>query len=408
MLPGNFNTMLLLEKGYEQLRKKQVIRLDQLKSFIKIWFAPVLLMFSLFIIHLLFQDSNLLKKELAIIPLISILEQSIFYLCIFLASYWLLVRIINKAFLLVIKTSSFDEHSLIKIVLPLFIVVLKILSFLILFNVLVQYINISTAMSFIFTKLTSILIIVGISWILFKVVDIAEQLLIHRYLPKKGGTHTARKIYTQTLIIKRMVYSFILILTLGAILMLFDNVRALGASVLTTAGVVGLVFTFAAQKSLGSILASLEIAFSQPIKIGDSVVINNEMGIIEEINFRSVVVKLWDWRRLIVPTSYFLENVFQNWSRDKNNNLIGTVFLYVDFTLPVDKLREELNSILNNSPLWDRNIGSIAVSELQARMMQLQVLASAKNADDVSVLRNQIREKLIHYIVHNYPESLPK
>ena len=388
--------------------KQLVLKSNQLKVFIKLWLGPVLFILALLVLHLFFQNSSFLKKELSITPAISILEQSIFYLCVFLGAYWLAVRVIDRAFLLVMDTGSFDEQSLIKIVLPLFVVVLKILAFLILFNVLVQYINISKAMSFILTKLTSILIIVGISWIIFKVVDVAEQLLVHRYLPKKGGTLAARKIYTQTLIIKRIVYSLIVILALGAILMLFDNVRALGASVLTTAGVFGLVFTFVAHKSLGSILAGLEIAFTQPIKIGDTVVINNEFGTIEEINFRSVVVKLWDWRRLVVPTNYFLENVFQNWSRDKSNNLIGTVFLFVDFTLPVDQLREELNKILSNSPLWDGKVGNITVSDLQAQVMQLRVLASAKNADDVSGLRNEVREKLIGYIVAHYPESLPK
>jgi small-conductance mechanosensitive channel len=292
--------------------------------------------------------------------------------------------------------------------LPLFSAVFKILAFLILFNILVQYINISPAMSFILTKSTSILIIVAFSWILCRLVDISEQLLVFHYLPKKGGTVAARRIHTQTHILKRIIYTLIVILTVGSILMLFDNVRALGASVLTTAGVVGLVFTLTAQKSLASVLSGLEIAITQPIKIGDKVVINNEFGTIEEINFRSVVVKLWDWRRLVVPTNYFLENMFQNWSRDHDNNLIGTVYLFVDFTLPVQKIREELISILNNSPLWDGRVGNITVNDLQAQVMQLRVLASAKNADDVSQLRNEIREKLITYIVTYHPNSLPQ
>lgn len=390
------------------MKKEKLPVQKQFDSFIKLWIAPVLLMLALLVIHLVFQNSDFLHKKLSITPAASILEQSIFYLCIFLGTYWLVVRFIDKAFLLVMDANSIDEYSLIKIVLPLFVAVLKILAFLVLFNVLVQYINISVAMSFILTKMTSILIILGISWILCKVVDIVEKILVHRYLPKKNGTLAARRIYTQTLIIKRIVYSLIVILTLGAILMLFDNVRALGASVLTTAGVMGLVFTFAAQKSLASVLAGLEIAFTQPIKIGDTVVINNEFGTIEEINFRSVVVKLWDWRRLVVPTNYFLDNIFQNWSRDKNSNLIGTVFLYADFTLPLESLREELNTILKNSPLWDGKVGNVTVSDLQAQVMQLRVLASAKNADEVSGLRNELREKLIHFIVTHHPESLPR
>ena len=239
--------------------KQELLKTNHLKSFIKLWISPVLFMLALLVIHLIFQNSSFLKKELSITPALNILEQSIFYLSIFLSAYWLGVRLIDKAVRVLMQPDFFDDHSLIKIILPLFSVVLKILFFLILFNLLVQYLNISPAMSFILTKLTSILIIMGISWILFKVVDVAEQLLVHRYLPKKGGTPAARKIYTQTLIIKRVIYGLIIILAIGAVLMLFDNVRALGASVLTTAGVVGLVFTFTAQKSLGSILSGLEI-----------------------------------------------------------------------------------------------------------------------------------------------------
>jgi small-conductance mechanosensitive channel len=121
-----------------------------------------------------------------------------------------------------------------------------------------------------------------------------------------------------------------------------------------------------------------------------------------------VVIKLWDWRRLVVPTNYFLENIFQNWSREQDNNLIGVVYLFVDFTLPVDKVREELNSILSSNPLWDGTVGTITVNDLQPQVMQLRVLASAKNADDVSKLRNEIREKLMSFIVTHYPNSLPQ
>ncbi|USQ15034.1 mechanosensitive ion channel [Legionella lytica] len=390
------------------MKEQRIVKAEQSKAFFKVWLGPVLLMAALLAVHLFVQGSSALKELFPASSAIRTIEQIIFYLFIFLSAYWLAVRVINKAFLLLIKSNIFNDHSLIKIVLPLFVVILKILSFLILFNVIVQYINIPPALSFIFTKVTSILIISAISWILFKIVDIAEQILVRRYFTQKRGTLASRKIYTQTLIIKRIIYSLIVIFSIGSILMLFDNVRALGASVLTTAGVVGLIFTFTAQKPLGSILSGLEIAITQPIKLGDSVVINDELGTIEEINFRSVVVRLWDWRRLVVPTNYFLDHIFENWSRTKNSNLIGTFFLYVHFTLPVPKLREELNTILSTSPLWDGQVSNIIVSDLQTHVMQLQVLASAKNADDMSRLRNELREKLIQFIVTFYPESLPK
>lgn len=376
-----------------------------IKDVVKLWIAPVLLMLLLMAIHFIVQN-NILKSVVFFNPPVKAIEQNVFSILIFLSGYWLLWRIINKTTSVLKK--RFGSRSLLKIMLPLVSSVFKVLAFLILFNLLLQYLNIPQALSFILSKITSILIIAAISWILGKVVDFSEQLLVQYYIPKKDGTIAARKMLTQTQILKRILYTLIIVLTIGAILMLFDNVRALGASVLTTAGVVGLVFTLAAQKSLGSLLSGLEIAITQPIKIGDTVVINNEMGVIEVINFRSVVVKLWDWRRLVVPTNYFLENIFQNWSREQDNNLIGVVFLFVDFSLPVQKVREELNVILTQSPLWDGRVGTLSVSDLQPLVMQLRVLASAKNAEDVSNLKNEIREKLISYIVSNYPNSLPQ
>lgn len=198
-----------------------------------------------------------------------------------------------------------------------------------------------------------------------------------------------------------------MILVIGSILMLFDNVKALGTSVLTTAGFIGLVITFTAQKTLGGLFSGLEIALTQPIKIGDAVLIENEFGIVEEINFRNVVIKLWDCRRLIVPTNFFLEQTFQNWSREETNNLIGTVYLYADYTLPIPELREELKKILTASSLWDGNVNLIQVSDLQDKVMQLRILSSADSPSKAWDLRCEVREKLIVFIAKNYPQCLP-
>lgn len=386
--------------------KKQTITNTPIKSFIHLFMSPLLLMVGFYITHLIFQKSSFFKKYIPVTPNVVLVEQSVLNFVLFGCAYWFLVRLINKS--RVVLEGKFIEHPVLKIVLPLFVVVVKTLAFLSLFNILVQSLEIPSALSLVLTKITSVFIIVAISWILFKVVDVGDQYLLQRYLPKKGTTVAARKIYTHSLILKRFLYGLIVVLSLGAILMLFDNVRAIGASVLTTAGVMGLVITFTAQKSLTSILSGVELALTQPIKIGDEVVINNEMGTVEEINFRSVVIKLWDWRRLVVPTNYFLENIFQNWSRDQDNNLIGIVTLYTDFTLPVARIREELKAILSSSPLWDEKVGNLTVSDLQQQVMQLRVLASAKNAKDVSALKNEIREKLIHFITIYYPDSLPR
>ncbi len=379
------------------------------KSMMQLCFAPLLFIGIVFIAHLFFKNGAiLLSQYIDITPEVITLEKSIYLLSLFLSCYWLFNRLINKGTQFLANTNLFLGHAIIRIILPLFSAVLKILAFLTLFNMMIQYLNLPKEMSFLLTKLTSILIICSISWILFKLVDISQQLLVHHHTPKQEENINSRKIYTQSIILKRIAYSIISILTLGAILMLFENVRTLGASVLTTAGIFGLVITFTAQRSLGSLFSSLEIALTQPIKIGDAVVIGDERGTIEEINFRNVIVKLWDWRRLVVPTNYFLENSFQNWSREQTTNLIGSVFLYVDFTLPVSALRDELNNILTHSSFWDGTIGNLTVSDLQAQVMQLKILASAKNAGDVGNLCNEIREKLINYIVKNYPECLPR
>lgn len=379
-----------------------------LKDNKKLWVWPILLMFTFYIGHFFYHNyASYIFEHHAFFHHFKLIEKELYATSMVLCCYWLLTRLINKTTNYLALTSLLINHSTLRIILPFFSAVLKALAFLALFNVLAHHLSLPAATSYVLTKITSVLIIASISWILFKLVNIAEQLLLHHYRANASANVTGRKIYTQTLILKRVAYSIITILTAGAILVLFDNVRALGASVLTTAGVVGLVLTFTAQRSLASLFSGLEIALTQPIKIGDSVVIENELGTIEEINFRNVIVKLWDWRRLIVPTSYFLEKSFQNWSREQHNNLIGSVYLYVDFTLPVAALREKLMSLLKDSVFWDGNIGKIQVGDLQKQVMQLKILASAKNADDVSSLRAEIREKLISYIVQHYPNSLP-
>lgn len=380
-----------------------------LKETKSIWLIPLLSMMIFSIGHALFNNyAAYITTYIPLSPQNFLIEQCIYTILMATCSYWLSVRLINKITGFLKKKELFKKHHTLLIVLPFFSAVLKALIALILFNILTHQLDLPDGVAYTLSKLTSVLIICAISWILFKLIDVAERLLLHHYSAESGSTVVERKIYTQTLILKRVAYSIISILTAGAILVLFDNVRALGASVLTTAGVLGLVLTFTAQRSLASIFSGLEIALTQPIKIGDSVVIENEYGTIEEINFRNVVVKLWDWRRLVVPTSFFLEKSFQNWSSVQTNNLIGTVFLHVDFTLPVADIRSKLLDLLNKTPYWDENVGLIQVSELQERVMQLKILASARNPDDLSNLKAYLREEIMAYIVRKHHYALPK
>jgi len=256
-------------------------------------------------------------------------------------------------------------------------------------------------------KLISILIILLISGLLFKLIAVATQLLLKRYT-KDHTNASERKLFTQIIILKRIAYTLLTIVTAGTILTVFDSVRALGASVLTTAGLIGLVITFTAQRSLGSIFSSLEIALTQLINIGDRVQFNNHLGFIEEITFRSVVIKLKDHSRLMVPTSQFLEHPFQSWSRTDSSHFVGEFFLYVDFTLPVSKLRARLEDIVAQSVLWDQNTASLQVNELKADVMQLKITVSARNLDELSDLLAYLKETLIMYVTKQFPNALPK
>lgn len=374
-----------------------------LKTINTVIFRPLFFLAFISIIHFLYKIGGAYFKDMTLLSDFATLELYSYWVLFMLGLYWLSVKILNKSTNALIQSSWFSQHTSLRVLTPFFTSVIKIIFCLILANLLIQYAPVSQLTAYFFNKLSSILIIAALSWILLKLVDLISLFLLNHY----DNVHNTRKIQTQILIIKRFLAGLILVFALGASLMLFDNVRALGASVLTTAGIFGLIITFAAQRSLGSVFAGLEIALTQPIKIGDLIMIDNESGTVEEINFRSVIVRLWDLRRLSVPTNYFLEKPFQNWSRNETNNLIGSITLYVDFTLPIAKLRAKVEEVLKASPLWDGKTCKVQVYDLREQVMQLRILASARNADDLSSLRCDIREKIITYIVENFPNALP-
>lgn len=253
----------------------------------------------------------------------------------------------------------------------------------------------------------SIASIITATWLITNFVDIFRTLIIHKYDTQNIDNFRARRIYTQLKVITRIVNGFILVIALAAILMTFDRIRDVGYSILVSAGVGAAIIGFAAQKSLASLLAGLQVALTQPIRIGDVVVIEGEWGIIEEINLSYVVVRIWDKRRLVIPISFFLEKSFQNWSR-QSTDLLGTVMIYTDYSIQVDDLRKELTQILAHDPLWDKQASAIQVTDAKTDVLELRVLVSARNAGDLFSLRCNVRERLINYISKNYPKSLPR
>jgi len=255
--------------------------------------------------------------------------------------------------------------------------------------------------------IVGLLLLASVSWLLIKLVYVLEDYIVKRFEVNVKDNLKARKIHTQFRVLKRIVIITVCIISLALILMTFPKIRALGTTILASAGIIGIVIGFAAQKTLGTFIAGLQIAFTQPIRVDDVVIVENEWGRIEEITLTYVVVRIWDLRRLIVPITYFIEKPFQNWTR-VTADILGTVFLYVDYTVPFDAIRKELQSILKASELWDKKVCVLQVTNTTDRTVELRALMSAPDASTAWSLRCEVREKLVDFIQKKYPNALPR
>jgi small-conductance mechanosensitive channel len=217
----------------------------------------------------------------------------------------------------------------------------------------------------------------------------------------------ARKLFTQYQILERIVIAVVIFIAVGISLMTFDPIRQIGMSLLTSAGVSALIIGLAAQRIIAAFLAGIQLAITQPIRIDDVVIVEGEWGRIEEINLTYVVVKIWDKRRLVVPTTYFIEKPFQNWTMT-SAEILGTVYIYTDFTFPVKELRKALTSFLKEAPKWDGEVNVLQVTNASEKTMELRALMSAKDASAAWDLRVFIREKLLNFIQEKFPEHLPR
>jgi small-conductance mechanosensitive channel len=253
----------------------------------------------------------------------------------------------------------------------------------------------------------SILAIATIAWIVARSASVLEDFLFDKYKLDSKDNLKARKIQTQTVYLKRVFAVIVGVIALALILMNFDKVRQLGTTILASAGIVGIVLGFASQRSIALLFAGFQVALTQPIRIDDVVIVENEWGRIEEITLTYVVVRIWDKRRLVVPISYFIEKPFQNWTR-VSADLLGTVYLYCDYTVPVQAVREELKRILEGSEDWDGEVCSVQVTDATERTMAVRALMSAADASRLWTLRCQVRERLIDYIRREFPGSLPR
>jgi len=217
----------------------------------------------------------------------------------------------------------------------------------------------------------------------------------------------ARRIQTQTRVLVRCVNLLVLAIGLAAMLMTLPGVRQIGASIMASAGLLGLIAGFAARPVLGNLIAGLQIAITQPIRLDDVLIVQGEWGRVEEITGAYVVVRIWDERRLVVPLQWFIENPFQNWTRT-SAQLIGTVFLWADYRLPLAPLREELQRLCREAPEWDGRVCVLQVTDASERSMQLRALVSARDSGQAWDLRCRIREGLIAYVQMHWPDCLPR
>lgn len=264
-----------------------------------------------------------------------------------------------------------------------------------------------TRVSDFITHIISLLFIAFVSWLLIRLVYFLESYILIRFDVDVADNLRARKIHTQFRVLKRIVITIVIILAFGTFLMTFDKIKQLGTTILASAGIIGIVVGMAAQKTISTFIAGIQIAITQPIRVDDVVIVENEWGRIEEITLTYVVVRIWDLRRLVVPITYFIDKPFQNWTR-VTADILGTVFIYVDYTVPVESIRNELQRILKESKLWDGKVCGLVVTNATERTVELRALMSAPNASAAWDLRCHVREKLIEFVQKNYPDALPK
>ena len=270
--------------------------------------------------------------------------------------------------------------------------------------VALQLTNFDPAISDALTKILTVLTIALIGWIAITAGRLAGQL----YLVRARGDDVllARKRLTQVRVLLQVLNTVIVVLTVATALMTFEPVRQYGVSLFASAGVAGLVAGLAARPMLSNLIAGLQIATTQPIRLDDEVVVESQWGRVQEINSTYVVLGLWDLRQLIVPLSYFIEKPFENWTRD-STTLIGSVLFHVSYRVPIEKLRAKVIEIIKASPHWDGDLAKLQVQEARESSLELRAIASARSSGAVSELRYEIREKVIAFLQQEYPQSLP-
>jgi small-conductance mechanosensitive channel len=317
-------------------------------------------------------------------------------LCAYLVLSWIFARIDRK------RSDQLVNLAWKRYRYP-FLVVILLFDFILLKELFTLEENASATVS----QFIKVAVIFCVTWLLIRSIKLTREVILKQYDIGEADNLKARRVYTQFRVLERIIIFVVILIAVAVALMTFEGIRRIGISLFASAGVAGIIIGFAAQKLLGSVLAGFQIALTQPIRIDDVVIVENEWGWIEEINLTYVVVRIWDKRRLIVPTTYFIEKPFQNWTR-VSADILGTVYIYTDYHVPMGKLREAFMDILKGTELWDGKVGVMQVTNTTDRSVEVRALMSAENSPKAWDLRVLVREQLIAYLRENYPQSLPR
>jgi small-conductance mechanosensitive channel len=253
----------------------------------------------------------------------------------------------------------------------------------------------------------ALLLIVVVGWLIIRAMLVIEDMLVEQFRLDVPDNLRARRVRTQFEVFRRVASVAVFVVSLGLALTTFQWANTLGDTVLASAGIAGLAVSITARPTIENLIAGLQIALTEPIRLEDVVIANGEWGQIEEITTTYVVVRTWDLRRLILPISYFIQTPFQNWTW-RTADLLAYVYLYLDYTMPIEPLRLEFSRILASSPLWDKKVNVLQVTEASEHTLQVRALMSTVDSNSAWDLRCEVREKLLEFVQSKYPQCLPR
>ena len=256
-------------------------------------------------------------------------------------------------------------------------------------------------------RVVSVLLTGAVGWLAIALTGAVEDYVQARFDISQADNLAARQAHTRTRVLRRAAVAAIGVITVCLMLMSFPSARQIGVSLFASAGIAGLVIGMAARPALSNLIAGIQIALTDPVRIDDVVIVEGEWGWIEEITSTYVVVRIWDLRRLVVPLSYFIEHPFQNWTR-RSADILGTVFLYADYRVPVAEVRQAFFDIVEKSELWDGKVKTFQVTNAGPQSVELRALMSARGSGQAWDLRCHVREELLAWLQANHPDSLPR